>query len=63
MKVWQIKKPEEIQQFINSVPPPTCFNCSTENHRKELTAKVWQPNSNQPTMTLEEVAHMEMKNL
>ena len=63
MKVWQIKKPEEIQQFIKSIPPPNCYGCSTESQRMELTAKVWQPNANQPTMTLDEVADMEMKNL
>lgn len=63
MKVWQVKKPQEIQQFIKSVPPPTCFNCATEGQRKQLTAKVWTPNANQPTMTLDEVAELEMKNL
>ena len=63
MKVWNIKKPEEIQQFINAVPPPMCNSCTTDIHRKDLTAKVWTQNSNQPTMTLDEVADMEMENL
>jgi len=64
MKVVKIPKPEDLQnQFFLPTHHPKCLHCSSENERKELISKVWQPNSNQPTMTLDEVADMEMENL
>jgi hypothetical protein len=59
MKVWNIKKPEEISQAmmpLSDVPHhPSCIHHQPDFGRKrqEEMAKVWQENPNKPTMTLE----------
>jgi hypothetical protein len=45
MKVWQIKKPEEIHSCM-------CPDSINTNKKKDLVAQVWQENANKPTMTL-----------
>lgn len=57
MKVWEVKKPEQIQQELI----PAIDNL--EEKRTGLVAQVWQENANRPTMTLEEVAQMEEDNM
>ena len=52
MKVWKVPPKEEIQQFM--CPEKTTMN------KKELVAQVWQENANKPTMTLSEVADLEI---
>lgn len=51
MKVWQIPAKEEIHKCM-----------CPEKTRKDVVTQVWQENANKPTMTLEEVAQLEIDN-
>ena len=58
MKVWEIKKTEEIRQDML----PSGIT-SMQEQRKNMVAQVWQENANKPTISLEEVADMEYENM
>ena len=53
MKVWHIRKPEEISETMAPLP-----NSDFGKKRQDLVAQVWQENANKPTISLEEVAQM-----
>ncbi|KAM3133532.1 hypothetical protein pb186bvf_014374 [Paramecium bursaria] len=60
MTVWNIPKPQDKPSIFS--PQQGCKHCTEAELKQELIAKVWQP-TNQPTMTLDEFADMEIDNM
>jgi len=67
MKIWHIPKPsQENQSFMMSETKTMCQHCDPMYNmkiREDLQSTVFQPGTNQPTMTLEEFGDKEYKKM